>query len=171
MSTVTGYGIISVESKLRINTPITFNSLRVDSGLIRTLLIIDNKPITDHGRLMDESLNFKYVENQNWNNKRFRYYKNQTNAGKKVFNISWKFLPNFREKTVDNKYSRNFLKQISEDSDIHVLKIINQDESGSNAYTETSYNVFVTNYSESLIRRDIVDGVYYFDCSMTLEEA
>lgn len=171
MSTVTGRANVAINCNIFVNTPICFNSLRIDSGLIRTLLIIDNKPITNHGRLIDESLTLKFIENKNWNNKKFRYYKNSTKAGKKIFNITWKFLPNFREKTVDKRYSRDFLKSISQDSDIHILKIINQDESGSNAYTETSYNVFITSYSESLIRRDIADGVYYFDCTMTLEEA
>lgn len=171
MSTVTGHVQLSINSYVFVNTPITFNSTRIDAGLIRTLLLIDNKPITNHNRTFEESINLKYIENKNWNNKKLRFYKNQTNAGKKTFNITWKFLPNFREKTVDYKYGRDFLKQIASDPDVHTITIINQDETGGSAYTETVYNVFITNYSETLIRRDLSDGVYYFDCSMSLEEA
>ena len=75
------------------------------------------------------------------------------------------------EKTVDTRHGRDYIASVSEDPDVHVLKVINQDQNGLTPYTETSYNVFVRSYSETLIRRDLSDGVYYFDCSLTLEEA
>ena len=56
------------------------------------------------------------------------------------------------------------------DADTHTLTIINQDENGLTPYTEETVSVFVSAFSENLIRRDLVDNVYYFDCSMTLEE-
>jgi hypothetical protein len=56
------------------------------------------------------------------------------------------------------------------DPDVHTLTIINQDENGVTPYTEENVMVFVSTFSENLIRRDLVDDVYYFDCSMTLEE-
>jgi hypothetical protein len=62
------------------------------------------------------------------------------------------------------------LKDAAMDSDIHTLTIINQDENGITPYTEESVSVFITNFNEKLLRRDLVSGVYYFDCAMTLEE-
>jgi hypothetical protein len=44
------------------------------------------------------------------------------------------------------------------------------DETGTTPYSETSYNVLVKDYSETLIRRDIPNDVYFWDCSMSLEE-
>ena len=75
------------------------------------------------------------------------------------------------DKTVDTRHGRDYIASISEDPDVHVLKVINQDQNGLTPYTETSYNVFVRSYSETLLRRDLADGVYYFDCNLTLEEA
>ena len=79
-------------------------------------------------------------------------------------------LPNSLEDTVDLRHGRDFLNSISEDPDSHVLKVLNQDENGLTAYTETSYTVFVRSYSETLVRRYLNEGVYLYDCSLTLEE-
>lgn len=171
MATVTGAAQIDITSSVLVADPVRFTPTAPDSSSIRTLLYIDDKPLTNHNRNFSVSDNPIYVQNVNWNNKRTRYYKRQSNAARKTFNISWSFLPNFREKTADFRYGRDFIRDLAEDPDVHVLKIVNQDESGTTAYTETTYNVFVRSYNEDLIRRDIADGVYYFDCSISLEEA
>lgn len=162
---------ISILQNILVNSPIRFSPNFVDSGSIRTLMIIDNKPITNHNRTLETSLSQIFTENTNWNNKSSRYYKRQGNASKKTFSLTWKFVPNFREKTVDGKMARDYFVQLAEDNDVHVLKMINQDENGLTPYTETQHYVFVRSYSETLIRRDLFDNVYYFDCSLTLEEA
>lgn len=142
----------------------------IDTTSYRTLLLIDGKPITDQSRVLDVSSAPMYIENRNWSGDSSRYFKNSSSASKKTFSLSWSFIPNFREKTVDQKNSRDFLKKIAIDPDVHVLKVINQDSSGTTPYTETVYNVLVKDYSENLIRRDIADSTYYFSCSMVLEE-
>lgn len=162
---------INILSAILLNPPIKFTPGLVDSSSIRTLLMIDDKPITNHNRNIDISLTPIFIENRNWNNKSRRYYKRSASSGKSTFSLSWNFLPNYREKTVDQRYARDYLLELAEDNDIHTLKIINQDEDGVTPYTETTYNVFIKSYSESLIRRDLIDGVYYFDCNLTLEEA
>lgn len=152
--------------------PIKFSTVTgVDTTTSRTLLILDGKPITDQNRQLEISTIPMFIENRNWAGNSSRYYKNQTSAVKKTFSLSWRFIPNFREKTVDQKHSRDFLRSISLDPDVHTLKIINQDSSGVTPYTETVYNVFVKDFSENLVRRDVPDNTYYFDCSIVLEEA
>jgi hypothetical protein len=84
--------------------------------------------------------------------------------------MSWSWLPNSINYTVDGNSGRDFIKKIAEDPRHHVLKIINMDETGTTPYSETSYNVLVKDYSETLIRRDIPNDVYFWDCSMSLEE-
>ena len=143
----------------------------IDTGNIRTLLYIDDKPITEHNRILSSSKIPVYKENINWNNKKSRYYNRQNTAAKDSFSISWSFLPNFREKTVDSKYARDYIASIAEDPDIHVLKIVSQYENSTTPYSVNTYNVFVRSYDETLVRRDMADGVYYFDCSIGLEEA
>lgn len=148
------------------------NSITADSSLIRTLLLLDGKPLTNQTRLFDYSLTPIFVENTNWAGDSSRYYKNSgANAsGKRTFNIKWSFIPNYSNKTVDNKESRNYIKSVAMDADTHTLTVINQNENGLTPYTEENVTVFVSSFSENLIRRDLVDNVYYFDCSMTLEE-
>ena len=143
----------------------------VDSSSIRTLLLLDGKPLTNQNRTLNISSMPVFIENRNWAGNSSRYYKNQTSADKKSFSINWRFIPNFREKTVDERHSRDYLRKLSLDPDVHELRIVNQDSDGITPYTETVYNVFIKDFSENLIRRDIVDNVYYFDCSISLEEA
>ena len=148
------------------------NNITADSSLIRTLLLLDGKPLTNQTRSFDSSLTPIFIENTNWAGDSSRYYKNNAanSSGKRTFNINWSFIPNYSNKTVDNKESRNYIKSVAMDADTHTLTVISQNESGVTPYTEEQVTVFVSSFSENLIRRDLVDNVYYFDCSMTLEE-
>jgi len=140
------------------------------SSIHRTLIMIDGKPLTNHNRTLAMDVEPIFVENRNWNNRKNRYYKSQNRSGRKVFNLSWSWLPNSINYTVDHGSGRDFIHQIAADPRGHVLKIINLDESGTTPYTETSYNVLIKNYNETLIRRDLSNDVYFWDCSMSLEE-
>ena len=142
----------------------------VDSSIIRTFMLIDDKPITNHNRKFESALEPIFVENKNWTNSRSRYYKSSARSGRKTFSLSWSWLPNSPEFTVDGKRGRDYIKEIASDPSHHVLKIVNLDESGATPPTETSYNVLVKDYNETLTRRDLSNDVYFWDCSMTLEE-
>jgi len=142
----------------------------IDSSIYRTLILLDDKPLTNHNRKLDMSVEPIFIETVNWNNRKKRYYKSTNRAGRRVFNISWSWLPNSIEYTADNERGRDFIQQIASDPRGHILKIINLDESGAAPYTETSYNVLVKDYNETLIRRDLANDVYFWDCSMSLEE-
>lgn len=148
------------------------NSATTDLSLIRSLLMLDGVPLTNQNRRFDVAATPIYIENLNWQGDASRYYKNTSaNAGaKRVFNLQWSFIPNYENKTVDLRASRNYLNRKSKDGDVHTLTIINQDDSGTSPYTEENVDVLITNYSENLIRRDLVDDVYYFDCAISLQE-
>jgi hypothetical protein len=148
------------------------NNITADSSLIRALLMLDGKPLTNQSRTLDSSVAPLYIENTNWSGDSSRYYKNNAagSAAKRTFNINWSFIPNYSDRTVDYKEGRNYIKSLSMDADTHTLTIINQDEDGVTPYTEEQITVFISNFSENLIRRDLVDDVYYFSCAMTLEE-
>jgi hypothetical protein len=165
------YSSISILSRARIISPVRFSPNFIDGTSIRTLVVLDGKPLTNHNRELNIQESPVFVQNSNWNNRKSRYYKIADRSGRKTFSLSWSFLPNFMEKTVDSRHARDYISIVSEDPDVHVLKVINQDQNGLTPYTESTYNVFVRSYSETLIRRDLSDGVYYFDCSLTLEEA
>lgn len=143
----------------------------VDTTSLRTVLLLDGKPLTNQNRNLQISSTPVFIENNNWNGTSSRYYKNTSTGDRKTFSLSWSFIPNFREKTVDLNHARDYIRKAALDPDVHTLKIINQDASGLTPYTETTYNVFVKDFSENLVRRDLVDDVYYWDCSVVLEEA
>jgi hypothetical protein len=172
--------IVLVSAKITIfsNTNIIAQAIRfsdsitADFSLIRTLLMLDGTPLTNQNRQLDVAVAPIYIENNNWQGDTSRYYKNTASlaGGKRVFNLQWRFIPNYETKTVDLRASRNFIKKKSKDGDVHTLTIVKQDENGTTPYTEENVDVFIINYSENLIRRDLVDDVYYFDCSLSLEE-
>lgn len=142
----------------------------IDTSNYQTLFVIDDSPLTNQGRTFSSDLSQVFIENKNWNNKKSRYYKRSGSSGRKTFTLSWTYLPNARQDTVDRRHARDFLKSIANDPDVHTLKMINDDSSHTTPYTETEYQVFIKDYSETLLRRDLINGVYYWDCNMTLEE-
>lgn len=141
-----------------------------DLSDIRTVLLIDDKPITNHNRKLGVSVDPVFVENINWNNRKSRYYKSSARPARKTFNLSWSYVPNSQSHTVDGKRGRDYIREIAGKPQHHVLKIINMDENGNTPYTETSYNVLVKDYNETLVRRDLSEDIYFWDCSISLEE-
>jgi len=157
-----------------IAKPIRFSANIIsDSSIIRNLLLLDNKALTNQTRSFAISAAPKFIENENWQGNISRYYKNTSalKGAKRTFSIDWSFIPNESNFTVDLRESRNFLKKIAQDSDVHTLTIINQDINGITPYTEDDIDVFITSYSETLIRRDLSSESYYFSCNIVLEEA
>jgi len=142
----------------------------IDTSNYQTLFVIDGSPLTNQGRTFSSDLSQVVIENKNWNNEKSRYYKRSGSAGRKTFTLAWTYLPNSRQDTVDRRHARDFLKGIANDPDVHTLKMINDDSNNTTPYTETQYQVFIKDYSETLLRRDLINGVYYWDCNMTLEE-
>jgi hypothetical protein len=143
-------------------------SITEDLQSIRPLLAIDNKPLTEHNRRISVSLNQSFIQNTNWASKKSRYYKKS--SARKIFSIEWTQLPNSRDMTVDEKEGRDFISKIGSDARVHTLKVRNIDSDGIDPYTESEYNVIIKNYNESLIRRDLVDQTYYWNCRLELEE-
>ena len=163
---ISGASLIANVIKFAVNN-------NIDTAGYRTLFVLDDKPLTNQGRTLSSDLSMDFIESKNWNNTKSRYYKRQqlTNPTRRTFSLTWTYLPSSRYDTVDKRYARDYIKSIASDPDVHTLKMLNNDSDGDDPYTETEYNVFVRNYSESLIRRDLISEVYFWECSMTLEEA
>lgn len=165
---------INVLNNTVINTQIiryaANTSIGQDTSLIRTLLLLDGKPLTNHNRSLSMELQPIFTENKIWNNRKNRYYRSSSRGTRRQFSLSWSFVPNDSADTVDGKDGRDFFAQVAEDPDYHTLTVINMDATGATPDTETTYNVLVKDYSERLIRRDLGNDIYLWDCSMTLEE-
>lgn len=143
-------------------------SVLEDVETIRTLISIDGKPLSEHNRKFSSSIIQSFIENRNWASARSRYYKSSN--GRKTFSINWTMLPSLRDQTVDKRFGRDKVHEIATDPDVHTLKLLNFDSDGTTPYTETEYNVLVKSYSENLIRRDINNNMYLWDCAIELEE-
>lgn len=139
-------------------------------GSIVSLLLLDGQPLTGQNRKYSNSTKPNFIEKKNWNASKSRYYKNPDKAGRVSFKLSWEWLPSEREQTIDLRFARNFIKDKSIDPDLHTLTVLSYGEDAEDILLETEYNVFITGYDEELVRRDLNSGVYFWNCSMDLEE-
>lgn len=124
---------------------------------------IDNVQLTDQGRApVDRSRDERSVSVELANGTRKRYLK----AVKHTFSTSWNYLPDDSICTIDGYAARNtMVKLLGESTDSHTLRFFYQN----GKYEE--YTVFLTDYKESLIKRDPVSGVFIWTVSMSFEES
>lgn len=128
---------------------------------IVNLLTINNTEITAHNRKLgiDEEISANDIDLASGHRRRF-YTKN-----KKKFNLTWSYLPNLANKTVDNRAARDFLFSIANISNYVSFSIELEPAGGF-----VNYDCYLESYSESLLRRDLTTGCIYYDVSMTLTE-
>ena len=67
--------ILSVATSLVAQTIKFSNGLVEDTESIRTMLLLNNKPLTEHNRSIDSTIIQSLYENTNWSSRRSRYYK------------------------------------------------------------------------------------------------
>jgi hypothetical protein len=176
--TINDFGIIRVLNMAPLSSSVTlliadllrFTPTSRTPGSIVSLLLLDGQPLTAQNRKYSNSNKPVYVEKKNWNATKSRYYKNQSKSGRMSFKLSWDWLPSEREDTVDKRFARNFIKDKSIDPDVHTLTVLSYGANPEDILQETQYNVFITGYDESLIRRDLQSNTYFWNCSMDLEE-
>lgn len=159
----------SISSNFIIPDLIRFTPTAQNPGSYIPLVLLDGVPLTDQNRKFNNSNKPVFVEKSNWNSSKSRYYKRST-SGKQSFKLSWEWLPSDKENTIDKRQARNFIKEKSMDPDYHTLTVIKYGANPEDVFEETEYNVFITNYSEDLIRRDLGTGTYFWRCDVELEE-
>lgn len=165
MATISASTSIAINSLSTCNNSIVLGGGSVQNNESRALVIVNNKPLTNHNRVVSISYNIISTDNINWNGTRSRYYRRSSSAGKKSWSFSWSMVPNTKRDTADGRYGRDYFKELAllEDS----MTLIYKDIDG----TSTSHTVFIDSYNESLVRRDLIDDVYYWDCTMVINEA
>ena len=128
---------------------------------ITHLVVINGEEITEHGRLFSSSMatSASNVELLNGNKKRF--IKN----AKSVYTLSFQYLPDHPERTIDGRKARNYLLSVAKTSSSASLSITLDP-------AEPSYNtvVYVESYSETLVRRDIPNQCAYYNVEISLKE-
>ena len=175
---INDFGIIRVLNTSPLSSSVTlliadlvrFTPTSRTPGSIVSLLLLDGQPLTAQNRQYSNSNNPVYIEKKNWNASRSRYYKNKDKSGRMNFRLSWDWLPSEREDTIDKRFARNYIKDKSTDPDVHTLTVLSYGVDPEDILQETQYNVFITGYDESLIRRDLQSNTYFWNCSLDLEE-
>ena len=123
---------------------------------------IDGLPLTDQGRgPVDKSREEKSIPVELADGSTKKYIK----AIKHNFSMSWSWLPDDNDQTIDGGMARKKMTQIiGESEETHLLRFY--DRNG--GYVE--YTVWVDSYSETLTRRDAVSGLHFWDVSVGFKE-
>lgn len=130
------------------------------TGLVH-LLSINGQEITEHNRQISTSIEQGASQLELGRGITRKYIK----KNKKSFNLSFKYLPNTTDKTVDGRRGRDYLLSMANTRGTVTvsIKLSPTDE------FET-YTCFINSYSEKLVRRDIGSGCAYYDISMEISE-
>jgi hypothetical protein len=129
---------------------------------ITHLIVINGQEITEHGRVFDGGFRINSVSSELANGNKRRFIKNN----KYSYSLSFQYLPNSHEKTIDGRKARDYLLQLARTPSSLPLSIkLDPSESFYNT------NVYIDSYSETLIRRDIPNQCAYYNVNMTLVEA
>ena len=130
----------------------------------RPYMMINNDPLTDHGRQTSLTLQQKNVRSVRTSRGRGNNWYPRNLAKVKV-SMCWKMLPDDSSDTFDGRKGRIYLKSLSNSTNAIRLYIKKNDGTG---YTQ--YNVFVNSYQESLIMRRNFSGGVLYNVSMEFEE-
>lgn len=124
---------------------------------------IDNVQLTDQGRTpVTRSRDERSTSVELANGTRKRYIK----AVKHTFSTSWSYLPDDTTCTIDGYAARTEMVDLFGDANqSHLLRFFYEN----GKYEE--FTVFVTSYSEELIKRDPVSGVFIWSVSVEFEES
>ena len=130
---------------------------------ILSFLSLNNEEITEQGRKMTDSVTVNASSVELDNGVTRRYIK----KNKRSFTFQWEWLPSLESHTIDNRKSRDYLKDLAFTTKTKILMEIKLDH---NEEAELIY-VYINEYSEDLVRRDPTTGCDYFTVSLTVEEA
>ena len=130
----------------------------------RPYMMINNDPLTDHGRQTSLTLQQKGVRSVRTSRGQGNHWYPR-NLAKATIAVAWKLIPDDASDTFDGRQGRIYLKSLVDSTDVVRLYIKKNDGNG---YTQ--YNVYVNSYQESLVmRRNSAGGVLY-DISMEFKE-
>lgn len=122
---------------------------------------INGTEITEHNRKYSRSefAQVSDVETVSGRIRRF-YHKNKRNL-----NFSFSYLPSSSEKTVDGREGRDFIENLARTSPFITISYIDQPDGLLN-----TFDAYINNYNEKIIRKDYETQCIYYDISFDIEE-
>ena len=123
---------------------------------------INSTELTEGGRKVsiNELLTVSDIETAAGRIKRF-YNKN-----KKELSISYPYIGSDSDFTVDGRVGRDFIHNLALNSPSVQVAYVDKPNG-----PVVSFNAFISNYSESIIRRDLLTQCIYYELQFTLQEA
>lgn len=130
---------------------------------ITSFLSLNGQELTEQGRTISDSIVLNASDIELDEGMRKRYVKDS----KRKFSFKWEYLPSLQAHTIDNRKARDYIKNLALTTRTKILMLIKLDP----LKPAESIYVFVEDYSEDLIRRDITTGCDYYSVSLSVEEA
>jgi hypothetical protein len=129
---------------------------------VHRLLKLNGRIITAHNRKLkiDDRFIYDDVSLLSGNTRRF------IKGVKKSFILNFTFLPSLTHRTVDGQYGRDYMQSLV--SNRGTLDLFIQDQPNT---AGLSYPVYLTTYSEDLVRREHGTECYYYNVSLELTES
>jgi hypothetical protein len=130
---------------------------------IISFLSLNGQELTEQGRTISDSISLNASDVELDEGMRKRYIKDS----KRKFSFKWEYLPSLQAHTIDNRKARDYIKNLALTTRAKIPMSIKLDP----LKPAESVYVFVEDYSEDLIRRDITTGCDYYSVSLSVEEA
>jgi hypothetical protein len=130
---------------------------------IISFLSLNGQELTEQGRTISDSISLNASDVELDEGMRKRYVKDS----KRKFSFKWEYLPSLQAHTIDNRKARDYIKNLALTTRAKIPMSIKLDP----LKPAESVYVFVEDYSEELIRRDITTGCDYYSVSLSVEEA
>lgn len=129
---------------------------------ILSFLSLSGQEVTEQGRTISISTEQASAPVELDSGTSKRYIK----TNKRVFTFKWDWMPSLQAHTIDNRKSRDYVKNLVLTTTTKILMSIKLDH---NESAESVY-VYIKDYSEDLQRRDVQEGCDYYSVTLTVEE-
>jgi len=130
---------------------------------IISFLSLNGQELTEQGRTISDSISLNASDVELDEGMRKRYVKDS----KRKFSFKWEWLPSLDAHTIDNRKARDYIKNLALTTRVKIPMLIKLDP----LKPAESIYVFIEDYSEDLVRRDIASGCDYYSVSLSVEEA
>jgi hypothetical protein len=127
-----------------------------------SFISINNIEITNHNRKHSLTEDLYVTDTESAGGRIRRFYK----QNKKTLSVSLSYLPGNTDKTVDGRAGRDFLYNLALNAP-HVF-VVYRDKPGDSSI---SFNAFISNYREVIVRRDLPTQCIYYNVEFEIEEA
>ena len=128
---------------------------------LNALVKINGTEVTEHNRRISIVNTYDNTDMQLSSGSNRRFYK----PSKRAFNLSWSYLPDKANKTVDSRAGRDVIHSLITRGSLVTLLI--QEDSKDNW---EEYTCVVSSYNEDMLKNVLQSQCRYYDISITLED-